>query len=1092
MSGQSVFLKFCQVLCLVIPAALEAQTVQTFTESGEGTFTVPENVSRITVEVWGGGGAGGAITSRGATGGGGGGAYARSKITVESGGLVEYMVGPGGDGQQGPGDSWVRVGGSTIALAQSGATVSANSAQGGMGGLASQSIGDEAVFDGGSGANGVSGGFFGNLTGGGGGSSAGPFAAGSNASNGNGAVGPGGSGQGGDGSSTGFFGQGAGNSGTQPGGGGGGSTTRALIGGDYAGGPGGDGQVRITYQVAPQCSAVFDASDGINENVPASEQLDLGVFEPRNPQPWPADNVIPAGDSVYEARTFNSNNISFSVDGPARVLVDGDLTINGNNFSMNADGNAQDLLLIVNGNLTFSNNAEINAVIYATGNIDFGNNAVIVGALAAEGQIDIGGGQSAATYDPNAINQVDFGGACIPDEPTVVLDHIRIIHPGVGLTCQASDLQVLACADSGCDSLYPDPVDLTLQPAGWLPAQNVTVTGAANLQFQRSAEETVTLGVSSVSPAPDNNVVCIAPDGSGSCDMTFRDVAFVFDLPPDLIAGEEGKTFSMAALETDENTGQCTALFAGETRTIEFGTNYLDPGPTNREASFPTWIDDNQVATEGVAQTGVQITFDGDGVARDIPIRYNDAGHNSLLARYEEHSQPDGGTLLIEGAGEYVSVPLGLCLIPEQQCSSADLNCSNTLPAGVPFTVTPRAYRDAPGVASLSCADKPPAPSFALDDVPVSYQLLFPAAGEPGDLLEDTLDYGAGDQSLTLTEVGVFSINTEAVGEGYHLDRDVPASDTAMTARMVPDQLVLTVESDGELSPDCGNFVYTGQSFGWDSFGIPELRVEALNGQSSRQPTLNYTNPEVIVQLGAERFVVEVPGADNEVTLEDSASTPVRFRSEPDPGAGPDLLSTGNRDSVTDGVVRYRFNSTDEFVYPKSAASRIDPFSPDLTFLLQPMTDEDDVPVTGIAAAGEPINPIAGFPVRYGRLSPQNVYGPENIEELQMPLQMEYWTGTRFVLNGADSCTLWNTANITGNTAVHHDLVTADGTFAGGLGGPLVLEANGTEGTDTLTWTVEDWRKDDLDGDGVLDPPAATATFGVYRGHDRVIYWRER
>jgi len=838
----------------------------------------------------------------------------------------------------------------------------------------------------------------------------------------------------------------------------------------------------------PQCSVVFDASDGINENVPASEQLDLSVFDPRNPQPWPGNNIVPAGDSVYEGRTFNSNNISYSVDGQARVLINGDLIIDGNNFTMNADGNARDLLLIVDGDLTFENNAEINAVIYATGNIDFGNNAVIVGALAAEGQIDIGGGQSNVTYDPSAVNQVDFGGACIPDKPTVVLDHIRIVHPGLGLTCQASNLQLLACADSGCNSLYPDPVDLTLQPAGWLPAQNVTVTGTANLQFQRSVEETITLGVSGASPAPDSGVVCIAPDGSGSCNMTFRDVGFVLEMPQDLVAGEENKTFSMAALETDEQTGQCTALFAGDTRTIQFGTRYLNPGPAGREASFPTWINGNQVATDGTPQTDIQITFDSDGVARDIPIRYNDAGRNSLLARYVEPNQPDGGTLLIEGAADYVTVPLGLCLIPEQQCASADLGCGTIWPAGVPFSVAPRAYRDAPGVATLSCVDKPPAPSFTLDNVPVSHQLMFPSGGVEGDLLETTLDYGNGNQLLTLTEVGVFSISTPAVPGGY-LGRDVPASDAAMTARLVPDQLALTVERSGELSPECGSFVYTGQTFAWDASGIPELRVDALNGQTPRQPTLNYTDPDVIVQLGAERFVVTVPYADRVETWDDATSTPVPFRTEPNATA----LSMGSRDSVTGGVIRYLFSSMDKFIYPKSAASRINPFSPNLTFLLQPMTDADGVQVSGISVGGEPINPIAAFEVRYGRLSPQNVYGPENIDELQMPLQMEYWTGSRFALSGADSCTPWNTVNVTNNTANHHDLVVADGRFDSGLGGPLMLEAKGSTGTDTLTWGgLEDWQRDDLDGDGSLDDPAATATFGVYRGHDRVIYWQER
>lgn len=1075
MSSWAKLLRYCRVLCLALsamPVALKAETVLTFTDLGKGSFTVPENVSRIAVEVWGAGGSGGYS----ARGGGGGGAYASDSFSVVEGEVFSFFVGAGAasNNESAGESSWF--GQNNGLVAEGGASAPNSGTRAGAIG------GSGGNFQGGDGADGLVSLF--SVRGGGGGSSAGPGANGNDAFGGNGAIAPVGGGDGGTEGGTAFwiFG-GAGEPGDQPGGGGGGG------GAFQPGGPGGNGQVRITYQATAQCSAIFDASDGINEKVPANEQLDLSVFDPRNLQPWPGNNVIPAGDNVYQARTFNSNNISFSVDGQARVLVDGDLTIGGNNFTMNADGNARDLLLIVDGNLTFRNNAEINAVIYATGNIDFGNNAVIVGALAAEGRIDIGGGQSNVIYDPNAINQVDFGGACIPEEPTIVLDHIRIIHPGVGLTCRASNIQVLACANADCSSLYPDPVDLALQPAGWLPAQNVTLAGDAKLRFQRSTEETVTLSVSSASPAPDNGVVCLAPDGSGSCDITFRDVGFVFEMPQDLIAGAEEQTFSMFALETDDQTGQCKALFSRQTKTIEFGSGYLNPSVADRAVTWPTRIGGIEVATNGSPQTAVPITFDDDGVARNISILYNDAGRNSLLARYTEANQPDGGTLVIEGATNYVMAPRGLCLIPERQCTSSDLGCANTLSAGVPFSVTPRAYRDAPGVASLSCADKPPAPSFILGSVPVSHQLEFPAAGVEGNLLEATLDYGDGAQSLTLTEVGIFSVGTQAVSGGY-LGRDVPASDLAMTARMVPDQLSLTVISEGELSPYCGSFAYTGQTFGWDASGIPEVHIEALNGQVPRQLTRNYTHPDVIVQLPANRFEVLVPNTDNAQTLDDGAGTPVPFRRE----SGASELSAGNRDSETDGIVRYRFNDADQFVYPKSAASRIAPFSPELTFLLQPMTDADNVPVTGIAAGGEPINPLAAFPVRYGRLSPQNVYGPENIEKLHMPLQMEYWNGTRFVLSDdSPGCTPWNTDNITSNSANHHDLVTASGTFTDGLGGPLVLEANGSEGSDTLVWGgVEDWKKDDLDGDGSLDEPTATATFGVYRGHDRVIYWRER
>jgi MSHA biogenesis protein MshQ len=75
---------------------------------------------------------------------------------------------------------------------------------------------------------------------------------------------------------------------------------------------------------------------------------------------------------------------------------------------------------------------------------------------------------------------------------------------------------------------------------------------------------------------------------------------------------------------------------------------------------------------------------------------------------------------------------------------------------------------------------------------------------------------------------------------------------------------------------------------------------------------------------------------------------------------------------------------------------------------------------------------------------------------------------------------------------VHHTLVPSAGTLAAGEGGPLTLDPNGTRGTDTLLWDVPLWLEADFDGDGSLDDPTGLATFGVYRGHDRVIYWQER
>ncbi|MDX1817290.1 MAG: DUF6701 domain-containing protein, partial [Marinobacter sp.] len=102
-----------------------------------------------------------------------------------------------------------------------------------------------------------------------------------------------------------------------------------------------------------------------------------------------------------------------------------------------------------------------------------------------------------------------------------------------------------------------------------------------------------------------------------------------------------------------------------------------------------------------------------------------------------------------------------------------------------------------------------------------------------------------------------------------------------------------------------------------------------------------------------------------------------------------------------------------------------------------------------------------------------------------------YWNGSGFVTNTADSCTTWATTDIT-DTENYHSLDAASGTLSAGQGGPLSLVPDGTQGTDSLVWNVADWLEFDQDGDGTLEDPSALATFGVYRGHDRVIYWQEQ
>jgi hypothetical protein len=151
-----------------------------YTTPGIYTFTVPEGVTSITIETWGGGGRGGSrTTSTDGTGGGGGGAYTRHILSVIPGESYVVQVGSGSTSNTAPGgDSWVSLtnAAAALVLSKGGNSAASNSTAGATGGSSASGIGT-TKFSGGNGANRVS-----TTASGGGGSSAGTAANGNNAS----------------------------------------------------------------------------------------------------------------------------------------------------------------------------------------------------------------------------------------------------------------------------------------------------------------------------------------------------------------------------------------------------------------------------------------------------------------------------------------------------------------------------------------------------------------------------------------------------------------------------------------------------------------------------------------------------------------------------------------------------------------------------------------------------------------------------------------------------------------------------------------------------------------------------------------------
>jgi MSHA biogenesis protein MshQ len=158
---------------------------------------------------------------------------------------------------------------------------------------------------------------------------------------------------------------------------------------------------------------------------------------------------------------------------------------------------------------------------------------------------------------------------------------------------------------------------------------------------------------------------------------------------------------------------------------------------------------------------------------------------------------------------------------------------------------------------------------------------------------------------------------------------------------------------------------------------------------------------------------------------------------------------------------------------------------------------------------------ISETEVRYGRLYLGDSHGPET-QQLQIPLSIEYWDAPSWLTNSDDSCTTIERSAIfypSGNisTPANRTISLGSGSTTGGYGtiiGDAVgfvegeadhfFSAPGAGNTGSIATSIDltsyPWLRFDWNGDGdYLDTetPDNQINFGIYRGHDRMIFWRE-
>ncbi|OZG70846.1 hypothetical protein BTA51_23695 [Hahella sp. CCB-MM4] len=700
------------------------------------------------------------------------------------------------------------------------------------------------------------------------------------------------------------------------------------------------------------------------------------------------------------------------------------------------------------------------------------------------------------------------------DCPSCTLGGFAITQPSYGLACPTTraEIEIRAMCDDGVTThdAYAGIVDLSSNENSLSEFYSVSSGGTeiSSITFDGTENGRQSVYLYHKNENADVEVTATdrvtGLDGTASSGTDFRSAGLQVSLP-NAFNCANSVTLTLTAIGQDSGGGaSCTTLtgFDGsKSLKAWYSVNIHTSGqPDADTVSTPMVIggtsfnDQNKPLTDNLS-----LTFNN-GVAT-TSLTYGDSGE-ILKLDFEHDVSPygdsDSGLPVLDGSAA------GIIVTPEHlkitidtsnsDCASEDETCSKFVKAGDPFSMT----------VSGVCSDESVAQSYQ-GAVNLSHGLLAPSGGWDGNISMSQATISLSDNgSKTITdqsfdEVGVISLTASAVDN--YFGQNVTESPTITVGRFYPAYLDVTANDPTFKHDSMCDFIYQDQEFGYDTGAEPELTITAYNRNGS--VTLNYDSS--FYKLGdpdmryENKLMDTHPSVFNDNRVGRSYIYPA--------GA---TLDGKRAVQIWDDILTFQKSSY-------STPDAMDkPFAADIDLIFDSntLTDDDGACYQSNPPAGTclpyTISKVDGTQIRYGRLHMENAFGPET-DPLTVPIQVEYWDGSNFVVNDADGCTSYSTENswitmqdytdnlddgetkleIDGSSGASEAFV--GGKFNYGSRKQMYLTAPGlgNDGSVELAPSVDVWLQHDWDADGDLDNPTSRATFGQYRGHDRIIYWRE-
>ncbi|WP_440876238.1 DUF6701 domain-containing protein [Thalassotalea sp. PLHSN55] len=684
----------------------------------------------------------------------------------------------------------------------------------------------------------------------------------------------------------------------------------------------------------------------------------------------------------------------------------------------------------------------------------------------------------------------------------VLIDHFEIHHDGQGLTCLAEPITIKACADAACTSTDPTATDITFRyttPSGSTVDKSLTVTGEIQTDLSHFTAENLTLSL-----VNDNSFKCFI-GASEDCNLLFSEAGFVLETATSgNIESCAVDSLTIKAVKLSDDGVSCAPAFTGSQQ-LDVAFYYANP----TLGTLTPNLNSSPMLNVGQLQTRT-LTFDASGEVT-VPIQYNDAGQLTFEVRERNASGVSRGYL------NKVFYPAEFVISSPVSGDSASASTNHV--AGEDFElniqaqcqggeITPNYSPNTNASTELKVERIAPVSSKSADGnltlvTGVTKSAEIGADFEATDLISHFISGGGqiNSTSANYSEVGLVQLSLQ---DSNYFGSTIE-SNTQSLGRFYPSYFVQEIENNGSLianhSSEClaENWVYSGQltdgdgSIRYASTDLPKLRITAYNAVD--EITKNY--------IGDFAKLLNFPYSRNTISLAEPEITLVNgLALESDVSAAglvAEHISEG-------GVLIYTLPDSHHFTYTRTSASEVSPFDASFDMPIDTISDSDYVKATAPTNTTDlSFSSIASntVEVRFGRATLANSFGPET-SSLPQTLTMEYFdSANNFITNINDNCTAFNADNISLETGTLNkdevELNSASGFVASGTTGAIELSvkapAAGKQGSVTVIYDIYDWLKydwSDADSDDAPNEnPSATANFGIYRGNDRIIYYRE-